>query len=120
MFTSRLVRRTPDSRFRLVESLAENRNGNPDIISFLHFIGSMLPDQGGDDGLFPLVEKMICEGSGLPRGSYREALKLIGYDPSRAVCAGCGSVKIAYFNHRDIIFLCSECRKNIGFREKAD
>ncbi len=116
----RLVRRTPDSRFRLVEALAEKRTGDPGIISFLNFIGLMLPIEGGDDGLFSLAEKLINDGGKLPLGTYRRALKAMGYDPSRASCSGCGSEKIAYFNHKDIIFLCGECRKNIGHREKAD
>ncbi len=71
----------------------------------LHLLSGLLADNQPEDKLWQEVAK-----DGL---SWREILKLLGWDPDHAACHICGHVKVASFHVRSQDFFCGECSSQL-------
>jgi len=109
----RLVQKSADGNFKVVESLIDERSSDPAVIRSLLFADKMTPLLQHDLHLFAFLKDLVSgAGQGGEAGYYRRILTILGYDPDNATCFVCGKSEIAYFVPQDIIFLCHQCLQN--------
>ena len=106
----RLVQKTADGNFKIVESLVEERTKDKSAIMAMLFVDQMTELLQTDIHLFAFLKSLAVGGvSGGEVSYYRRILTILGFDPDGATCSVCGEAKIAYFIPQDIMFLCLQC-----------
>ncbi len=93
---------------QVVDALSLPSKTSTEFLKFLDFIHQLSPVGIPDLHLWHELEQASLNGTS-DKDTYRRIISIMGYDAKNAICDSCGSVKIAYFMPRDIIFLCSRC-----------
>lgn len=101
---------------QVVDALSLPSKTSPEFLKFLDFIRELSPIGMPDLHLWHELEQAAINGAG-GKDTYRRIISIMGYDARNAICDNCGSVKIAYFVPRDIMFLCSRCLNDSPLKE---
>jgi recombinational DNA repair protein (RecF pathway) len=92
---------------QIIEALKISRL--PLKISDLEKLNSLLAENQPDEALWEkLLEKNI---------SWRDILKILGWDPDEAVCSYCHKKEVNFFSINNQNFLCSNCSLNFDSLE---
>ncbi|MDD3752490.1 MAG: recombination protein O N-terminal domain-containing protein [Candidatus Colwellbacteria bacterium] len=105
----RLVRKSIEGRFRIIEALRESKIESLPLIKVFDFADKLIPLEEPDLKMFSFFKKAVFSGVISEAKAYSSILKMSGFDPDTARCGICGSRKIAYFSPQDIMFLCLPC-----------
>ena len=107
----RIVEMGGDTK-QVVDALSLPSKTSLEFLKFLNFIRQMAPDLH----LWHELEQEALKGTG-GKDTYKRIISIMGYDAKNAICDNCGSVKIAYFAPRDIMFLCNRCLNDSRLKE---
>ena len=99
----RIVEMGGDTK-QVVDALSLPSKASQEFLKFLDFIRQMAPIGMPDLHLWHELERAAIRGT-IDKDTYKRIISIMGYDAKNAICDNCGSVKIAYFVPRDIMFL---------------
>jgi recombinational DNA repair protein (RecF pathway) len=101
---------------QVVDALSLPSKTSFEFLKFLDFIRRLSPIGMPDLHLWHELEQASLNGTS-DKNTYKRIISIMGYDAKNAVCDNCGSVKIAYFVPRDIMFLCNRCLSDSRLKE---
>ncbi|MDP3953458.1 MAG: recombination protein O N-terminal domain-containing protein [bacterium] len=109
--------------FQLIDGLSRGELcQNIEILRFLNFLDSTIPQQQPDQRLWYTVQEAVA-GCRLSAPVYKYLLRLMGFvgaDTDVITCRGCRKDnEIVYFYAPDIIFLCSRCLSRVRIDKNA-
>ncbi len=111
----RIVEMGGDTK-QVVDALSLPSKASQEFLKFLDFIRQMAPIGMPDLHLWHELERAAIRGT-IDKDTYKRIISIMGYDAKNAICDNCGSVKIAYFVPRDIMFLCNRCLNDSRLKE---
>ncbi len=111
----RIVEMGGDAK-QVVDALSLPSKTSPEFLKFLGFIRELSPIGMPDLHLWHELEQASLNGIS-DKDTYKRIISIMGYDAKNAICDNCGSVKIAYFAPRDIMFLCNRCMNDSRLKE---
>jgi recombinational DNA repair protein (RecF pathway) len=113
----RLIERGEGGSFQVLDALSDRPPKiSPELMKFIDILNRASPLGLPDLGLWYEAERAISRGDFSPT-RYRRILMGLGIDVDSAVCAECGSSRIAYFVPGDVTFLCADSVKKMGISE---
>lgn len=101
---------------QVVDALSLPSKTSLEFLKFLGFICQLSPIGMPDLHLWHELEQASLNGLS-DKDTYKRIISIMGYDAKNAICDNCGSVKIAYFAPRDIMFLCNRCFNDSRLKE---
>ncbi|MCL5733350.1 MAG: recombination protein O N-terminal domain-containing protein [Patescibacteria group bacterium] len=78
----------------------------PIMIADLDKLDLILAENQPDENIWLILNKGNID--------WREAIRILGWDPAAANCHNCGQKNIRFFNIDDQIFLCQKCSLNFN------